>query len=114
MSRVAVIENEEDLVLSLTVMLETLGHEVVLVAREAISVMDPRTWEEVDRACVDVMLSATTTGNVLAIWLAWHAPHVRRIAVTALPKQMMTETSKLYHHVIFKPFRFEDLEAALE
>jgi DNA-binding NtrC family response regulator len=69
--------------------------------------MNHETWEGVDVALVDLLLPGTV-GDELLSWLAAHAPHVRRIAMSGSGEARLEEARDAQIRLL-KPFTADDL-----
>ncbi|MEY2426257.1 MAG: Response regulator receiver domain [Actinomycetota bacterium] len=75
------------------------------------SLMNEAVWRDVDVALVDLLLPGTT-GDELLTWLAGHASHVRRVAMSGSGPVRLSKVSNADVKLL-KPFMIEELVAAL-
>jgi DNA-binding NtrC family response regulator len=107
---VAVIEDNDMITRLVTQMLD-LDPDVVVTSggADVKKLMEEAFWRDIDVALVDLLLPGMT-GDELLTWLAAHAPHVRRIAMSgsgALRLEQVTNADVK----LLKPF---SLDAVLE
>ena len=110
--RVLVVEDNE---MIMKLVGQMLADEADVVAQpagaDAASLMDEAIWRDVDGAIVDLLLPKMT-GDELLDWLAEHAPHVRRIAMSG-SGMLRLEQARSAQVRLLKPFMIDDLLTAL-
>ena len=105
------VEDDAMMVRLVTRMLEGEAVAVTEGGCNAAALMIPALWEQVDVALVDLVLQRSN-GCDLLHWLALHAPHVRRIAMSGLRAVRHDERVEADVRLL-KPFMMDDLLAAL-
>jgi DNA-binding NtrC family response regulator len=112
-TQLRVIVVEDDLMIMKLVghMLAEADVDMTPAGGDAAALMDESKWDEVDVAIVDLLLPKVA-GDDLLDWLAEHAPHVRRIAMSGSgPWRLEKATSADVR--LLKPFMIDDLLTAL-
>ena len=79
---VVVVENMPDLARLFALMLEPYA-EVRCYCANFEQLLDPKVWEGVDAALVDLMLGESVTGLAICSFVKAHAPGVRTVLLTA-------------------------------
>jgi CheY-like chemotaxis protein len=110
--RVLVVEDNDMITRLVTHMLEgEAGITMTLGGSDVTSLMSEPTWYDVDVALVDLLLPGAV-GDDLLNWLAVHAPHVRRVAMSGAGPLRLSQ-AEAAHVQLSKPFMLDDLLAAL-
>lgn len=85
---------------------------VEIISDDFARVFDPAMWMGVDVAVLDLMLP-DIMGEDICKFLRVQFPTIRRIICTAKPMYELVELRKIADVVLQKPFRPEDLVAAV-
>lgn len=84
---VRVVEDHPDIAELLRLELTHAGFTVDLRSDRFVDLLDASVWAGVDAGVFDLILGdATVDGGDLVLFVAEHAPHVRRIILTASPE----------------------------
>lgn len=76
--------------------------------------LDTNQWADVDIAVLDVMLPGTVSGAHIALYLAQHVPHIRRVFWTASGIARSRDLAYLADRVIEKgELSMDDLDKAV-
>jgi DNA-binding NtrC family response regulator len=106
--KVLVVDDDAMIVELVSLILEPeAGVSLTRGGGDARALMDERTWRDVDVALVDLLLPGTT-GDQLLDWLAQHAPHVRRIAMSAAGRIRLEQVQNADVRLL-KPFMMDEL-----
>jgi DNA-binding NtrC family response regulator len=109
--RVAIVDDEADIVRLHQRVLTMGGHEPVVVAPA--EAMGWSGWSTIDAAIVDLYMPEVSGATILAMLAADH-PKVRRILVTAAAERDRLDPTLAAQVRIAKPFLLDDLLAAVE
>lgn len=112
MVNVVVVEDDEMILKLVSRALD--AEDDITLRRSEIGVttlMNEAAWRDVDVAIVDLLLPGTV-GDELIRWLAAHAPHVRRIAVSGAGESRLAEATDA-HVNLLKPFMIDELLTAI-
>lgn len=99
--RVVVIEDNVDVALYIETFLAQEGHEPILVSGTFEQVLHENFWWGVDAALVDLLLGHDINGGHILQWMSDHAPHVRRVVLSAVANHV--NVKELAHVVLVKP-----------
>jgi len=88
-------------------------HDVISVTHDFRRLIGSDLYDGVDVALVDLRLGADLSGQAVLDYLAEHHPHIRRVAVTAARDNGPAIPVLAADTVLLKPFRMEELHAAL-
>src|SRR5437762_1308267 len=107
---VIVVEDDEMMARLMTHMLDgEAGLTMTPGGSDVNALMHEEIWRDVNVALVDLYLPRPT-GHLLLTWLASHAPHVRRIAMSGNGDALSTDPPDA-HVRLLKPFDMDDLFA---
>lgn len=109
MKRVVIIDDNEDI---LEIVSLALRPDDVTTVTDPRDVLDEAVWEGIDAAIVDLMMP-TMHGRDVLQWLAEHAPHVRRIALTAAPT-LVDEALPYMDVLLIKPASIQAIRRAVD
>lgn len=109
----AVVVEDSDLRIGITLCLQDRGHTVTSCAEVTSEMLEVAWWDGVDAVVTDLLMPGVT-GIELILWLIEHAPQVRRIVSTALSEPMLRPEVAEVATLLRKPFRMADLITAVE
>lgn len=107
MLKVVLVEDDAKIVELVSLILATEPVTLICGGSDAAALMDAAIWRDVDVAIVDLLLPHTT-GDRLLDWLTQHAPHVRRIAMSAAGRLRLDQVRNADVRLL-KPFMMDDL-----
>ena len=104
----AIVVDDDPMIVELVkLILEPEPVSLTCGGSDVAALMDEAIWRDVDVAIVDLLLPHTT-GDELLDWLAEHAPHVRRIALSAAGPLRLEQVLNADVRLL-KPFNVDDL-----
>lgn len=111
---VRVVEDHPDLAELLRLELIHAGFDVDVRTVGFATLLDVGEWEDIDAAVFDLQLGDDVTGGDLVLFVAEHAPHVRRVILTATLEVHLTPDVRAAAHVVLgKPTALGRIAEAL-
>jgi DNA-binding response OmpR family regulator len=112
---VRVVEDHPDIAELLRLELTHAGFDVDSWCSNFVALVDIDIWTGVDAAVFDLMLGeGELTGGDLVLFVAEHAPHVRRVILTASSEAHLTPAMREAAHVVMdKPTGIGKLSEAI-
>jgi DNA-binding response OmpR family regulator len=113
--RVRVVEDHPDIAELLRLELEHAGFDVTVTSTLFAELLDAARWVDVDAGVFDLMLGDEhVNGGDLVLFVATHAPTVRRIILTASAEAHLTAELRAAAHVVMdKPTGIGKLSEAI-